>query len=313
MRPKGKHRATPPPPAPVCPKPAVRPLYHPAMILTIQARGALNQDTFENAGRWKEADVDRLVIDLRKCWFVDSYALVTLLTVMTLWAMGGDEVRLHLPASKGARTYLARMHFFELLPEGIDCDEPLPTVTERPSMLVPLKRLDLDAGEHAIDELGRFVWPQLPARLADAFTEALVEIGANVIQHAGARVGFVAAQRFENAYQGRVPPRLQLVVGDAGIGIRASLAAGRPEAAGMSDEQAILLALREGVTGKPGTNSGVGLSTVREYADAFMGILRVRSGEGMVVRRRRVQSSRLVPGLPGTIVAVELASPGRRM
>jgi hypothetical protein len=41
-------------------------------------------------------------------------------------------------------------------------------------------------------------------------------------------------------------------VGDAGIGIKDSLAAGRPEVVSMTDEEAIAFALEEGITGIPG-------------------------------------------------------------
>ncbi len=282
------------------------------MLITLKAPASLNQDTFDNCGQWKDAPTERRVVNLRRGRFFDSYALVTLLTVVTLWVSHQIEVRLVLPASKSALTYLARMHFFDLLPEGVECDSPYPSVQERRSMLLELRRLDVQGGEHAVDKLCEFVYPQLPRQLAGDFTVALAEIGSNVVQHAATSVGFVAAQRFEKDFQSRPGPRLQLVVGDAGIGIRQSLAEARPDVAQMTDEDAILLAIQDGVTGKPGTNSGVGLSTARDYADAFQGVFRVRSGEGMLLRRRRVQFSRGVPGLPGTIVAVELASPGRR-
>lgn len=283
------------------------------MVLTVKARGNLNQDTFDGSASWRESKHEQLIVDLRRLRFIDGYALVALLTVITLWERKEARVRLRLPTSQAARTYLARMHFFELLPSNMEVDPSPPVVTERPSMLVPLRRLNVGAGEQAIEELARFVWHQLPHRLADSFTEAVAEIGINVIQHAESDIAFVAAQRFEKRYQGRPPPRLQLVVSDAGVGIRQSLSRGRPEAAGLDDVQAIGLALEEGVTGRPGVNSGVGLTTVRDYADAFMGVLRVRSGTGMVVIRRRKESSRRVPHLPGTLVAVELASPGRRL
>lgn len=164
-----------------------------------------------------------------------------------------------------------------------------------------------------VEQLANFVHPQLPKQLAGPFVEALAEIGANVVQHAESDIGFLAAQRFEKPYQGRLPPRLQLVVADAGIGIRDSLLPAFPILSAAPDQAAIELALKAEITSKPGTNSGVGLTTALEYAEAFGGILRVRSGAGLVVCRRGRRRSEAVPGLPGTVVAVELASPGRAL
>jgi hypothetical protein len=284
------------------------------LIITVRGRGNLNQDTFDNSGAWTASEIDQLVVDLRDVWFVDSYAMVTLLTATWVNWLGGAGVELKLPKSKSPRTYLARMHFFDLLPPDVACADPFPTVEEKASPLLPLSRLDMDAGESAVDDLANFIWPQLPPHVRQGFVDALAEVGINALQHADSSIGFIAAQRFEGDFQGRKAPRLQFVIGDAGIGIRASLAAGRPEAGGMSDRDAILLAMQEGVTGKPGRNSGVGLSTVGDYADAFGGVFRVRSGDGMVVRRLggEKEIARDVPDLPGTVVAVELASPGRR-
>jgi anti-sigma regulatory factor (Ser/Thr protein kinase) len=283
------------------------------MHLTIRPNRRLDQSTFDNCGEWEEADDERLLVDLTNCVFVDVYAMAVLLTIVSMWCLQGDPVELRLPVRKGTRSYLARMHFFEHLPPEVTCAEDLPVVAEKPSLLLPLTPLDMASGERGIEQLAEFVEPQLPHQLAGPFIEALAEIGANVIQHAEARVGFVAAQRFEKALYRRQPPRLQLVVADAGMGIRESLRPAYPDLESGNDRDAIILALKEEVTSKPGTNSGVGLSTALAYADAFGGIFRVRSGEGVVVvGLKKPKSSARLPGFRGTVVAVELASPGRR-
>lgn len=280
--------------------------------LTIKPNVRLDQGTLDNLGEWTESDDDRLIVDLTTVRFVDSYAMVVLVTLMTLWRRSGWPVELRLPDARPTRNYLARMRFFSMLPGGVRCHEPLPTVTENPSLLIPLTKLDVTSGESAVDELARFVHPQLPRQLASWFVEAMAEIAGNVLQHAQSDIGFLAAQRFEKDFQGLVAPRLQLVVADAGIGIKDSLVGRYPDLQTQPDTAAIELALKAEVTSKPSTNSGVGLSTVDEYARAFGGVLRVRSGAGVVVHRRTGKRVRQVPYLPGTVVAVELASPGRR-
>jgi len=175
-----------------------------------------------------------------------------------------------------------------------------------------LSRLNIQDGERAIDKLCEFVAPQLPVRFREGFVVAVAEIGSNVIFHSQADIGFTAGQRYERNYRGRLAPRLHLVVGDAGIGIKESLKIGDAEVGQLTDKEAIAIALQPGTTSKPGVHSGVGLSTVREYADTFGGVLRIRSGYGSVMERQGLIVKRDVPGLPGTIVSVELCSPGRR-
>lgn len=283
------------------------------MALYITATPNFNQDTFDRTIERIDDGRRELVVDLRRCIFVDTYVLVTLLTVITV-ACGeaGYTVRLRLPVRQSARTYFARMHFFDLLPEEVVMDGPLPTVTERGAYLMPLTRLNIQGGEQAVDDLASFVWPQLPWQLAERFTAALAEIASNVVAHSGSTVGFVAGQRYEKAYQGRLPPRLHLVVGDAGIGIRASLAAALPEVASMSEVEAVRYALTPGVTAKPGVHSGVGLSTVRDYARYFGGVMRLRSGGATVVLRPTREKAIQAPRVRGTVVSVELSSPGRK-
>lgn len=282
------------------------------MKLLIRSGARLDQGTFDHCASWQESDADVLTVDLRRCVFADAYALVFLLTIMTLWRLDGGEVRLRLPERRATQSYFARMRFFDLLPEGVTCREPIPSVSEHPSMLVELQPVNVNEGERGIEKLGKFIYFQLPEHHREGFTIALAEVGSNVIQHSGAEVGFLAGQRYEKALYNRPPPRVQLVIADAGIGIRESLAQGVPEAGDMREENAIHLALGRGVSGKPETNSGVGLTTVREFADRYGGILRVRSGRGLMVFRNGKEELSEVPGLQGTIVAVELASPGKR-
>lgn len=193
------------------------------MTIRIQASTRFDQDTFERAASFIDDNRELLDVDLHNCIFVDTFSLVTLLTIMTLGSEAGWELRLRLPSSTGACTYFARMRFFDMLPGGISIDKQPPAVSEHAITLVPLTRLDINAGEYGIEQLCNFTYPQLPLELAEDFTSALAEIGSNVVQHSRATVGFVAGQRFEKAFQGRQPPRLQLVVGDAGVGIRHSL------------------------------------------------------------------------------------------
>lgn len=282
------------------------------MTTIIRASGALNQDTFEGAISVQEDGSDEVVIDLGSCFFVDPFSMVTMLTIAAVARSRGASVRLRVPDLQNAGTYLGRMRFFTLLPDEVQLDRVPPVIHHpTPRWLVELNPINMNEGERGIDRICNFVWEQLPGELREGFVEALAEIGTNVIAHSEATVGFLAGQRFEKAYRGRNPPRLQLVVADAGIGIKASFAALGPIVQAMPDESVIEEAVKAGVTSKPNKHSGVGLSTVLRYADMFDGVLRIRSGSGLFVRKRGRQVTRQLARLPGTIVAVELSSPGR--
>lgn len=282
-----------------------------AMSIRIVAGPRFDSGTFHKALSGTVDNNQHLLVDLRKCIFVDPYTLIELVTLMERARRLDWEVLCRLPKAKGRDTYFARMHFFDVLPGGVAFDRKPPVVEEHAATLVPLMRLDLEQGEWGVDQIANWVYPQLPIQLAERFTNALAEIGMNVIAHSHADAGFVVGQRYNKDYQGRMAPRLHLAVGDDGIGMKSSLMPVFPELENQPESAAIMKAKEWYVTGKPDKHSGVGLSTVQEYADMFGGVLRIRSGESTVVRRRGIDQVLELPGISGTIVSVELCSPGR--
>jgi hypothetical protein len=223
------------------------------------------------------------------------------------------RISVETPRAPTMRNYLRGMRLFELMPESVILDvpvlDPLPPGNDQ---FLPVTPIDLAAGEFGIEELCNFAYPQLPRDMAEEFIEALAEIGSNVVQHAKASEAFASGQRLDVAYRRRPPPRLHLVVGDSGIGIRSSLAIAHPEVEQMPEGEAILKAIEPGVTGRPGVNSGVGLYSILEYVRTVGGEMRIRSGNATAIFGRSGQRMLRTPGLPGTIVSVELCRPGGR-
>jgi signal transduction histidine kinase len=281
------------------------------MSIQIKARGALNQDNFPYSVSAADDDKHVLDIDLRYCSFVDSYSVIELLIAMRRAEHAeGWTTQLALPYRRQAKNYIARMGLFELMPSLVEISGSPPRDRKQQSdQFLPVTQLDLSAGEFGIEELSNFAYPNLPRALREEFTEALAEIGSNVIQHADAYNAFVSGQRLDVEYKGRYPPRLHLVVGDTGIGIQKSLAKARPEVADMSEEDAIRKAIEPGVTGRPGINSGVGLYTILEYVNGLGGEMRIRSRSATVIFNREGTSALRTPGVPGTVVSVELCYP----
>lgn len=99
--------------------------------------------------------------------------------------------------------------------------------------------------------------------------------------------------------------RVQVAIGDAGIGIRRSfLDSGRRQP--NDDLAAIGLALEYLVTSVDDPGRGQGLSTAAEQVTALEGHLVVRSGTGRVTLSRDEKTEEPVPLLAGTLVCMSL-------
>lgn len=206
------------------------------MSIHIRAPGALNQDRFSEAVSAVDDQDHVLHVDLSACIFVDSYSVIELLVIMSRAHRANWRIIVETPSALAMKNYLRGMRLFELMPESVILDVPVPDPLPPGSdQFLPITPIDLAAGEFGIEELCNFAYPQLPRELAEEFIEALAETGSNVVQHAKASEAFASGQRLDVAYRGRRPPRLHLVVGDSGIGIRSSLASAHPEVEEMGE------------------------------------------------------------------------------
>jgi hypothetical protein len=270
------------------------------VIVEVQAPARLTAGTFEGSVDLRPTSAEeRCILNLSRCQSVELVSLVQLLTIMTLGRQHGARVEVYLPDRENVRRHLASVGFFEMLPEGVWMNYPAMARTRDRGEVVPLTRLNVNEGESAIDRLAALVYDSLHFTAREGFVEALAELGMNVIEHSEAEVGYIGGFRRGEG--------LELVVGDAGIGIKQSLVDGDPSLARLTDADAIIHALEDDVTSKPGTNSGAGLPSVLRYADALAGDLLIRSGKGMLLIEGYEQpESRTVVGLSGTIVGLRL-------
>jgi hypothetical protein len=156
------------------------------------------------------------------------------------------------------------------------------------------------------------LWAQLeshvdPAVLG-AITEGVWEMVANAIEHSGDDA-LIMGQVYR-AHRGGLPPdhddRVQVVIGDAGRGIRGSfLATGTHEPE--SDLDAITLATEYLVSSVPDDpGRGQGLFTTIEQVVGVRGRMIIRSGEARVAISAEGHTHEAVPFLPGVIVALSL-------
>jgi hypothetical protein len=149
---------------------------------------------------------------------------------------------------------------------------------------------------------------------ADRFTVAMAEVCQNIVDHSGSP-GLAAAQCYVPAGGGGAP-EIRLAVADVGVGMRASLApryaAGFPGT--WSDQAAVRLAFRPGVTRCDDPDRGLGLKAVAEMVRGWRGTLRLRSGTAALT----LSAAEAEPGpgsvltaFPGTQVSIRLSgAPG---
>jgi hypothetical protein len=135
----------------------------------------------------------------------------------------------------------------------------------------------------------------------------LSELCANIYQHSADPVGYVLIQKYNSVKRARVTVRL--AVGDAGRGIRSSLAA-RHNDIGQEPLDYLWAAL-QGRTARENGRGGLGLRLVEQIVGSEGGQLWLRSDTAALLSRGpgTAQGLRELTPLPGTQIAVEFYAP----
>jgi hypothetical protein len=136
--------------------------------------------------------------------------------------------------------------------------------------------------------------------------EIVIELVQNFADHSRRTFAAFAAQWFPNR------KRLDLVVADCGVGIRASLASNPKFAhvASMPHSDVAALAFEAEVTARRG-GGGTGLTVVRDYAKRLGAILRLSTFDGFVVLGPATgYRGRMAHDLPGVQVDVRIPTGG---
>ena len=136
----------------------------------------------------------------------------------------------------------------------------------------------------------------------ESMATALVgELGNNVFDHnegswpTNIRGAIILGQH------NQMKKQIEVVVADPGIGFRGSLSIADPNL--KSDVDAIMLGL-SGVTGRVGEPRGNGLKTIPNWTiNKFNGIVRIHSGNGLVVVDKDGQHATTVFPIVGTLAS----------
>lgn len=239
-----------------------------------------------------------LELDLSPVSFMDPYGMVALVLFLNHLPETARPAYLRMAgfdwrnaeagsssSSSSAASYLTRMNFWEGVEEAIDV--PPEKVPLRAKGLVDknvLLEITIFRTHDAISEMLHQTG-EILQNLGYTVTarghvlEVLSELCSNVLLHAEAPFGGVAAMQ---TYRNRAGTRYVVIsIGDAGIGVRQSLAhnstlAGRLE----SDAQALGVAVQAGTSRFGVGGHGGGLTRVLEIARRYGGQVAIRSGTG---------------------------------
>lgn len=253
-----------------------------------------------------EAKEQQLTLDMRSTVFCSPTGITILAaSIERLWQEGKfrDGVLLH---SKNplAVQYLQRMDFFKELDIPVEEDfKRKPAVGFRPVTHVQSETTAPAVARELVDAVGER--NKLDGPTEGALKTCFSEVVENVFYHAESPIdALVSIQAYKKSYKGK-PARTELVIVDAGKGIRPALAASEYADQVTDDYSAIALAVQKNVSATGDQRRGIGLWVASEVVRRNEGKMMILSNEGgMLVDgagQRRVDDH----FWPGTIVAIE--------
>lgn len=249
------------------------------------------------------------VVDLSGVTFVEPFALIYLGMFLRYHRSQGRRFRVRVPSVQGVRDYLTRQRFwdrFQFDPASLPPDMLRPiTSTTSLNNIIDIERRS-GAAEEVADAVVQVLHSESVQVNLGGVGEMVVELVDNFVQHSLGPPAAFMMQWFPRL------DRLELAIGDCGVGIRRSLAR-NPNYAGVAarpHDEAAALALEPGVTGNVG-GGGTGLTEVCDTVRSLGGGMRLSTGDGYVwIHRQGAYRGRMSFDLPG--VQVEIFVPARR-
>jgi hypothetical protein len=253
---------------------------------------------------------DAELCDLADLAFIDAFGVVGTASCILAAAKAGETPRVMLPAAVQVREHLAVMGFLGFLGDIGQEHQMHVSPSSRRDVVVPLTRV---ASVFEAEQLSRLLWANAArwdAQVLEALTEGLWELVANAIEHSGADA-LLMGQVYERGEPPDHDRRVQIVIGDAGRGIRASfLESGTRSPA--DDAAAIEFALQYLVSSVPDPGRGQGLTTTVEQSTALTGKVVLRSGGAQVTVDPGGTRFESVEPVGATVVGISLPLyPGR--
>lgn len=260
---------------------------------------------FENANQARDEIVNNNVIDLSNVDSMDAWTIVLVFLLMIEKQHQGDR-KLILPTDTNLLLFLRQTNFFELLEKlGYKFDDNFADEkeTEESSNQMIIHSNFRDAFDAY---LGKFIAIFKSFGLGDNDAElatALVgELGNNTFDHNLGNWPTDVSGCFVSMINFPKENRIQVVVGDPGVGFLGSLKSAFPEI--KTDNDAIKAGLK-GNTGRVGEKRGNGLLSVLNWTlKEFRGNVSIHSGKGFVIVDKDGVKDENVKSILGTIVQV---------
>lgn len=253
-------------------------------------------------------------VDLGSFDFIDVYSTMVIALLLRYCCRVKGPPELILPESEAVRAYLARQELFRVIADWYEIDEELRDLEARQwagnPRVAPITTIEGEwTVSPVVDRLRNLlVTPEFGVgrRIADDVWRVLSETLQNIPQHASlepgqTETGFATLQLYRN--------RLDLAVGDAGIGIRSSLSQ-NPSYRNCSDSQSQLAVLRSGATKTARAGRGNGLQRTAEIVAALEGTLRLQSGDCVTVFSKGSYRQIHCMVFPGTQLLVRIPCRG---
>lgn len=251
------------------------------------------------------------VVDLSGVTFVEPFALIYLGMFLRYHRSQGRRFSVHVPSVQGVRDYLTRQRFWKRFNFDLRSPGLPPDMLRRMTSTTSLNDvIDIERRSGAAEEVADAVVQVLHRASVQvdlgAVNEMVGELVDNFVQHSRGPLAAFMMQWFPRL------DRLELAIGDCGVGIRRSLAR-NPNYAGVAarpHDEAAALALKPGVTGNVG-GGGTGLTEVCDTVRSLGGGMRLSTGDGYVwIHQQGSYRGRMSFDLPG--VQVEIFVPARR-
>lgn len=270
------------------------------ITVDVTARGSLDWSRFDQSIVAGPAAKDELYFNLSGLRFIDPYALVGLTCLIDAASTFDVPINVAEPQDASVRSYLHRAGLGDVLEQAGVEEHGLPTVNRNSTnRLLELVRFDA-AG---VNRLGSMIAKALVEQgvnqgVASRVSSAIWEAGDNVHTHAEAVNDGVACAQLYRA--NTAAPYVVWAVGDAGIGVRSSLAR-RYDVT--DDGHALWTAIKPGITTVDDAR-GLGLGAVIDLmVDAQSATVFFRSGQARMTAAPKVKQVETVPLVQGTILA----------
>ena len=261
-------------------------------------------------------DADSVMLDLSSVSFVTPGSIVTLAAIIEPVSKSLPRLQLLVPTSSECLRYMASAGFLKTISAfaeivgAADVQSIEPVYRET---LLPLTRL---AASAEIPALLQRLEAQLDDMLGSGdeswkgtkrpILSAIRELCENVFQHAGETPGWIAAQKYRNGKTGKA--YVEIAIGDAGRGIRRSLATRFTELLNVTDSVALQRMIAEKLTRSTNAYRGTGYFVLQLATKQLDGSFHLRSGQGAIDRRRggQVQHREESGQWPGTQLQIRL-------